>query len=171
MGRQELPAHSPFVGVGFAHARDSDWRRARNSRSKIQSLGGDSALPLSASLDYRDAAMNAQHHPFGSSRFARVCGSTLLVAAGLALLPSTADAARVKGQFQGFRSLQNPVWAEAKDPKNHGYSFREPVPTVRSEFRRPFPHIPKELCVAAIAAGPQKPQPPVLIRIGGGRTT
>ncbi|HWZ92118.1 MAG TPA: hypothetical protein VNW92_24815 [Polyangiaceae bacterium] len=102
-----------------------------------------------------------------------MCGSTLLVAAGLALLllPSTADAAHVKGQFQGFRSLQNPVWAEAKDPKNHGYSFREPVPTVRSEFRRPFPHIPKELCVAAIAAGPQKPQPPVLIRIGGGRTT
>ena len=95
----------------------------------------------------------------------------LLLAVGLVALPSTADAARVKGHLEGFRALQNPVWAEAKDPKNHGYSFREPVPTVRAEFRRPFPHIPKELCIAAIAVGPQKPQPPVLIRVGGGRTT
>ena len=116
--------------------------------------------------------MNARHNPSGSSRIAGLRGTwLLLLAAGLVALPSTADAARVKGRFEGFRNLQNPVWAEAKDPKNHGYSFREPVPTVRAEYRRPFPHIPKELCLAAIAAGPQKAQPPVLIRVGGGRTT
>ena len=112
-------------------------------------------------------------HDFAvSSRIARPRGSwSLLLAAGLFALPGTADAARVKGRFEGFRTLQNPVWAEAKDPKNHGYSFREAVPTVRAEFRRPFPHVPKELCVAALATGPQKAQPPVLVRIGGGRTT
>jgi hypothetical protein len=132
----------------------------------------DSALPLSRALDYRDAAMNACHNPSGSSRTLGLRRSwPLLLVAGLLALPSSADAARVKGRFEGFRALQNPVWAEAKDPKNHGYSFREPVPTVRAEFRRPFPHIPKELCIAALAAGPQKAQPPVLIRIGGGRTT
>ncbi len=91
----------------------------------------------------------------------------------LALLgaPASADAAHVKGRLEGFRLLRNPVWAEAKDPTNHGYSFREAVPTVRAEFRRPFPHIPKELCVALLSATPQKAQPPVLVRIGGGRTT
>ncbi|MES1173706.1 MAG: hypothetical protein ABUL62_05200 [Myxococcales bacterium] len=116
--------------------------------------------------------MNARHNPEGSSRIAALCAPWLpVLVAGLVALPSTADAARVKGRFDGFRNLQNPVWAEAKDPKNHGYSFREPVPTVRAEFRRPFPYIPKELCIAAIAQGAQKPQPPVLIRIGGGRTT
>ncbi|MEP7053280.1 MAG: hypothetical protein ABJB12_23155 [Pseudomonadota bacterium] len=116
--------------------------------------------------------MNARHNPAGSSRTAGLRGSwPLLLVAGLLALPSTADAAHVKGRFEGFRSLQNPVWAEAKDPKNHGYSFREPVPSVRAEYRRPFPHIPKELCVAAIAQSPQKAQLPVLIRIGGGRTT
>ncbi len=119
--------------------------------------------------------MNARHNPSGSSwtsRIARARGAwPLLLAAGLVALPGTADAARVKGRFDGFRTLQNPVWAEAKDPKNHGYSFREPVPTVRAEFRRPFPFIPKELCIAAIASGAQKAQPPVLIRVGGGRTT
>jgi plastocyanin len=163
MGRQNLPAHSPFVGLKAGRVL----LRALANGLK----GRDSALPLSPSLDYRDAAMNVRYNSSGSTRLTRLRGSTMLVAAGLALLPSTADAAHVKGQFQGFRSLQNPVWAEAKDPKNHGYSFREPVPTVRAEFRRPFPHIPKELCVAAIAAGPQKAQPPVLIRVGGGRTT
>lgn len=116
--------------------------------------------------------MNARHNPAGTSGFAsRRSTWVLLLAAGLVALPNTADAAHVKGRLEAFRLLQNPVWAEAKDPKNHGYSFREPVPTVRAEFRRPFPHIPKELCVAAIATGTQKPQPPVLIRVGGGRTT
>ena len=85
--------------------------------------------------------------------------------------PGSADAAHVKGRLEGFRLLRNPVWAEAKDSSNHGFSFREPVPTVRAEFRRPFPHIPKELCVALIAATPQPAPKPILIRVGGGRTT
>jgi hypothetical protein len=45
------------------------------------------------------------------------------------------------------------------------------VPTVRAEFRKLFPHIPKELCIAAIGTQKQKTIPPVLIRVGGGRTT
>jgi len=85
--------------------------------------------------------------------------------------PASADAAHVKGRLDGFRLLRNPVWAEAKETSNHGFSFREPVPTVRAEFRRPFPHIPKELCVALLAPTPQPAQKPVLIRVGGGRTT
>jgi hypothetical protein len=93
------------------------------------------------------------------------------VVAALLAIPATADAAKVRGRLDNFRLLQNPVWAEAKEPSNNGYSFREPVPTVRADFRRMFPHIPKELCVAAIATGPQKAPPPILIKVGGGRTT
>lgn len=88
------------------------------------------------------------------------------------LLASTdASAARVKGSVTGFQFLVNPVWEESKDPDRHSFSFREPVPTVRAEFRRLFPHIPKELCIAAMAAAAQPTQKPILIRIGGGRTT
>jgi plastocyanin len=77
----------------------------------------------------------------------------------------------VRGRLEGFRLLQNPVWLEARDPKNHEYSFREPVPTVRAEFRRLYPHIPKEICLAALAPAPQKPPATaVLVRVGGGRT-
>jgi hypothetical protein len=96
-------------------------------------------------------------------------GSAALVASmGLS---GPAGAAKIKGRIENWRSLTNPVWDDAKDPKKHGYSFREAVPTVRAEVRRLFPHIPKELCIAAIATSKQKPPPPVLIRVGGGRTT
>jgi len=79
---------------------------------------------------------------------------------------------RIRGRLEGFRLLQNPVWTEARDPKGHGYSFREPVPTVRADFRRLYPSIPKEVCLVALAATPQKPAPTAtLIRVGGGRTT
>jgi plastocyanin len=85
---------------------------------------------------------------------------------------SPAEAQRVRGKLEAYRLLQNPVWVEARDPKHHGYSFREPVPTVRAEFRRMYPHIPKEVCVVALAATPQKPPTgAVLVRVGGGRTT
>ena len=68
-----------------------------------------------------------------------------------------AGAARVRGSVAGYQFLLNPVWEEAKEPDHHGFSFREPVPTVRGEFRRLFPHIPKELCVALLSATPQQP--------------
>lgn len=94
------------------------------------------------------------------------------LAAGLLLLaPLTAHAAKVSGTIENFRLLENPVWAEAKEPKKHGYSFRELVPTVRAEHRKLFPHIPKEVCIAAIGPQKQKPPKPILIRVGGGRTT
>jgi hypothetical protein len=96
----------------------------------------------------------------------------MLALGALLMLPSVADAAKIKGKIAGWRALTNPVWEEAKDPKKYGYSFREPVPTVRSEFRRLFPHIPKEVCIAALADKPQSPpKTAILIRIGGGRTT
>jgi plastocyanin len=86
-------------------------------------------------------------------------------------LPAVADAAKIKGKISGWRALENPVWGEAKDPKRRGYSFREPVPTVRAEFRQLFPHIPKEVCIAALSTVKQPPpKTAVLIKIGGGRT-
>lgn len=91
------------------------------------------------------------------------------VFAGLCGVAANVSASRIRGAVTGYQHLLNPVWEESKDP--HSYSFREPVPTVRAEFRRLFPHIPKELCVAAIAAEKQPVQKPILIRVGGGRTT
>ncbi len=116
--------------------------------------------------------MKAPLGPASSSSWRRSGRALGWLAALTFLVPASADAAaKLRGRVDGFRNLVNPVWAEARDPKQHGYSFREPVPTVRAEFRRLFPHAPKEICVAAFAVGAQKAQPPVLVRVGGGRTT
>ena len=93
------------------------------------------------------------------------------LAALLALsLARPTSAAKVKGIVAGFKLLRNPVWVEAQDASHHAFSFREAVPTVPAEYRQLFPFIPKELCVAALSTEKQAPPPPVLIRIGGGRT-
>lgn len=99
----------------------------------------------------------------------RFVGLAVLVA-GLAVSFSVA-AAPVKGRIVDFMKLLNPVWTEFRDPDKRSYTFREPSPTVRAEFRKLFPYIPKELCVALVGQQEQPKMKPVVIKIGGGRTT
>jgi len=94
----------------------------------------------------------------------------LLTATAALSLSTSSDAAKVRGIVAGFKLLRNPVWVEAQDASRHAFSFREAVPTVPAETRQMYPFIPKELCLAALSAEKQAPPPPVLIRIGGGRT-
>jgi hypothetical protein len=94
-----------------------------------------------------------------------------ILAIGLAF-PAVAFAGAVKGKLLGLDKLMNPVWQEARDVGSHRFSWREPSPTVRSEFRSLFAYAPKEVCVAAIASSAQQPPAlPLLITVGGGRTT
>jgi len=104
-------------------------------------------------------------------RRSRLRSGALSLLIALAVIPGVASAARLVGKVAGFRDLRNPVWEEARNPERHGYSFREPVPTVRAEFRKLYPDLPKEVCVAALATGPQAKWKPVLIHVGGGRTS
>ncbi|MFW5740412.1 MAG: cupredoxin domain-containing protein [Myxococcota bacterium] len=90
----------------------------------------------------------------------------------LLLIPSVAFAATVKGKVKGHNQLINPVWEEAARPGNNRYTWREPSPTVRSEFRRLFGLAPKELCIAGISSQKvEPPKVPILVTVGGGRTT
>jgi hypothetical protein len=96
---------------------------------------------------------------------------TLLFLAAAAVVPASAWAQKIIGTIEGFIHLENPVWHEAKDPKKKGYTFREMVPTVPAEYRKLYPHIPKEVCLAALGVEDQNALPNTLIRVGGGRTT
>jgi hypothetical protein len=110
----------------------------------------------------------ADHAHFARHRKVR---NFALLVVGLAL-PGIAFAAQVKGKLVGLDKLLNPVWIEAKDVSSHRFSWREPSPTVRAEFRNLFAYAPKEVCVAALANSPQQPPSiPLLITVGGGRTT
>lgn len=106
---------------------------------------------------------------FGSKRLPWLLG--LVVALSSVGTASYVEAAKIRGKIVGFKLLRNPVWAEAQDPGRHLFSFREAVPTVAAEVRQLYPHIPKEICLAALSKTAQKAPPPVLIRVGGGRTT
>jgi len=94
------------------------------------------------------------------------------VAVAALVVPTVALGAQVRGKLVGLEKLMNPVWAEAKDVSSHRFSWREPSPTVRAEFRNLFAYAPKEVCIAAITTTPQQPPAlPLLITVGGGRTT
>ena len=77
-----------------------------------------------------------------------------------------------KGRIQGGQDLLNPVWNEAKDPKNHRYTFRQPSTTVGKAAKQLSAYLPKELCIAVLGSGsaPTKGTP-VQINVSGGRTT
>jgi hypothetical protein len=95
----------------------------------------------------------------------------VLALIGLAV-PGLAVAGQIKGKVLGLEKLMNPVWNEAKDVAAHRFSWREPSPTVRAEFRNLFAYAPKEVCIAALATSAQQPPPmPMLITVGGGRTS
>jgi hypothetical protein len=112
---------------------------------------------------------------FRGGRLARRLG---LLAALLALpsaaLAATATAAvvTVKGKASGTVKLLNPSWTEAKDPKSHRFTFREPSLTVRPDVRNLTGYLPKELCIVALVEG-KAPTPKVALRMtmAGGRTS
>jgi hypothetical protein len=107
----------------------------------------------------------APRRPFRLLRAAALWGA-------IALVPSVALATTVKGQVKGHNTLINPVWEEAAKPESQRYTWREPSPTVRADFRRLFGLAPKELCIAGISAGKvEAPKVPILVMLGGGRTT
>lgn len=110
---------------------------------------------------------------WSGARLARRLG--VLVA--LLALPSAALAAAnvvtVKGRVNGSAKLLNPSWSEAKDPKSHRFTFREPSLTVRPDVRTLTGYLPKELCIAALVLDGKAPAPKVALRmtIAGGRTS
>jgi plastocyanin len=96
---------------------------------------------------------------------------SLALAGLLAASASPALAARVVGTVTGHVNLENPVWAAAKDPKAKAYTFREMVPTVAAQYRRLYPHLPKEICMGLLSSGPAAPGAPITVKVGGGRTS
>jgi hypothetical protein len=96
-----------------------------------------------------------------------------VVAVALLCVPGLAIAAvTIKGKTTGTAKLLNPVWTEAKDPKKNRYTFREPSATVRPDVRNLTAYLPKELCIAALAAEKGAPlKVPLRVVVAGGRTT
>jgi hypothetical protein len=87
------------------------------------------------------------------------------------LLAGAAFGGSVRGRINGQEKLVPDVYAEAAKPDAHRYTWREPSPTVKPEFRVLSGNPLKEICIAAIAAQQQPPHEPAhLVKVTGGRT-
>jgi hypothetical protein len=104
--------------------------------------------------------------------FAHPLKTVALIALVASAVPGLALAGNIKGKVLGLDKLMNPVWNEAKEVSAHRFSWREPSPTVRAEFRNLFGYAPKEVCIAALSTSAQEAgRMPMLITVGGGRTS
>lgn len=78
----------------------------------------------------------------------------------------------LKGRITGGQQLLNPVWNEAKNPKNHRYTFRVPSATVNPNARVLRAYLPRELCIVALSETPMEAaSTPIQVHLSGGRTT
>jgi hypothetical protein len=94
----------------------------------------------------------------------------LFLLGACALAGGTALAAPVKGKVTGHDKLIPDVYADAAKPESHRYSWREPSPTVRTEFRVLSANPSREICIAALATSNANPHDPILVKVTGGRT-
>lgn len=96
--------------------------------------------------------------------------SLALAAVAMTALCGTALAGPVRGRIAGQEKLLPEVYAEAAKPDSHRFTWREPSPTVRSEFRALSANPSRDVCIAAFASGNQPAREPILIKVTGGRT-
>jgi hypothetical protein len=110
---------------------------------------------------------------WSGARLARRLGVLFALLAVPSAALAAANVVTVKGKVSSTAKLLNPSWNEAKDPRSHRFTFREPSLTVRQDVRALTGFMPKELCVAALLVEGKAPAPKVAlsVKIAGGRTS
>ena len=94
----------------------------------------------------------------------------LLVVLAGATFCATAVAGQVKGRIFGQEKLIPDEYVEASKPDSHRFTWREPSPTVRAEFRALSGTPSRDLCIAALSANNAPAHDPILVRVTGGHT-
>jgi len=86
------------------------------------------------------------------------------------VLASDAIAGAVRGRLAGQEKLFPDVYAEAAKPDAHRYAWREPSPTVRSDFFKLTANPSRDICIGAFTSTQNAAHEPILIRVTGGHT-
>jgi hypothetical protein len=79
--------------------------------------------------------------------------------------------ATVRGKLIGWDKLLPQVYAEAAKNDSHHYTWREPSPTVRQEFRKLSANVSRDVCIAAFNGTSPQPHEPLSVKVTGGRLT
>jgi plastocyanin len=83
---------------------------------------------------------------------------------------SSALAGQVRGKVAGADKLVPSIYAELAKLESHHYTWREPSPTVKSDFRVLSANPSRDICIAAISAGTAQPHEAIQITVTGGHT-
>ena len=89
--------------------------------------------------------------------------------AAVVFLDGTASGGQIRGRIDGQDALIPAVFVEAAKPESHRFTWREPSPTVRAEFRALTANPSRDVCIAAFATSPASAHDPIQVRITGGR--
>lgn len=79
--------------------------------------------------------------------------------------------ATVRGKVVGWDKLLPQVYVEAAKNDSHRYTWREPSPTVKQEFRRLSANVSRDVCIAALSSGSPQAHEPLSVKLTGGRMT
>jgi hypothetical protein len=77
--------------------------------------------------------------------------------------------ANLKGRVAGWDKLLPAVYVEASKADAHRYTWREPSPTVKQDFRRLSANVSRDVCVVALGAGPASAHDSQGVKVTGGR--
>jgi hypothetical protein len=80
-----------------------------------------------------------------------------------------AGSPNVKGKITGQDKLVPEVYAEAAKPESRRWTWREPSPSVASQFRTLSANPSRDLCIAATTSGNAGPQEAIRMTVTGGR--
>ncbi len=101
-----------------------------------------------------------------------LCLAGALGASLLASAPSlagTAGPAAVKGKIVGWEKLLPQVYADASRVEAHRYTWREPSPTVKQDFRKLTANVSRDVCLAAFVTGAAAAHEGKIVMVTGGR--
>lgn len=110
----------------------------------------------------------SRHRSVFAVAFAVLLGTsaTATIAAG-----APAGGASVKGKIAGWEKLLPQVYVDATKNDARRYTWREPSPTVKQDFRKLSANPSRDVCVVAIGSGTAQSHDPLAVKVTGGRVT
>jgi len=93
-----------------------------------------------------------------------------VVALGAVAVASSALAGQVRGKIAGADKVIPEAYADMSKVEAHRYTWREPSPTVKPEFRVLSANPSRDICIAAISSGTAQPHEAIQITVTGGHT-
>jgi hypothetical protein len=94
-----------------------------------------------------------------------LASGTLLAAGG------GAPSGGVKGKVSGWEKLLPQMYADVAKPDSHRFTWREPSPTVKQDFRKLSANVTRDVCIVAFGAGAAPAHEPRAVKVTGGRIT